>query len=331
MKQDYHHLRLGLVQKIDYSIALLRKAEALALKYDADDGFYLAFSGGKDSQCLYHVAQLAGVQFKAHFSPTNIDPPQVIRFIHRNYPDCEFTRLRRSIFTAALKHKVLPTANVRWCCAEFKEQSGAGKVTLIGIRHAESTRRAKRKEVGMRSYKFSGDFDEFLAWQEEQVRKKYQNINQDQFSYDKESVIRCISGKDSILISPIIHWTNEDVWDFLNGMEIEHCELYDMGYTRIGCILCPMSRYNDKLLDIQLFPHVKEKWIQTIMKYREKDPTWFEKLASQLAARTGYPQSTSSTLPNSGGVRNEKSQRISSIGGFPASHIASGMRKSFNN
>lgn len=39
-------------KKIDYSIALLRKAEALALRFDPDDGFYLAFSGGKDSQAL---------------------------------------------------------------------------------------------------------------------------------------------------------------------------------------------------------------------------------------------------------------------------------------
>ena len=75
MLKDYHHLRPGLVKKIDDSIALLRKGEPLALRYNPSDGFYLAFSGGKDSQCLYHVAQLAGVRFKAHFSPTTVDPP----------------------------------------------------------------------------------------------------------------------------------------------------------------------------------------------------------------------------------------------------------------
>ena len=45
-------------KKIDYSIALLRKAEALALRFDPDDGFYLAFSGGKDSQALLHLSQM---------------------------------------------------------------------------------------------------------------------------------------------------------------------------------------------------------------------------------------------------------------------------------
>lgn len=73
--------------KLVHSVTLLRKAERIALDYDCKDGFYLAFSGGKDSQALYHVAQLAGVRFKAHFSPTSVDPPAVIRTINtRNFP-----------------------------------------------------------------------------------------------------------------------------------------------------------------------------------------------------------------------------------------------------
>ena len=49
-----------LQRKIDYSINLLRKAEDMALRLDPENGFYLAFSGGKDSQVLYHIAQMAG-------------------------------------------------------------------------------------------------------------------------------------------------------------------------------------------------------------------------------------------------------------------------------
>lgn len=45
---------------IQYSINLLKRAEPMALKM-SDRGFFLAFSGGKDSQCLYHIAKMAGV------------------------------------------------------------------------------------------------------------------------------------------------------------------------------------------------------------------------------------------------------------------------------
>ena len=74
---------MNLDKKIDYSIALLRKAESMSLRLDPENGFYLAFSGGKDSQALYHIAQMAGVKFKAHMNLTSVDPPEVIRFVKR--------------------------------------------------------------------------------------------------------------------------------------------------------------------------------------------------------------------------------------------------------
>lgn len=96
----YH---MNLQTKIDYSIALLRKCEQMALDYDPENGFYLAFSGGKDSQVLYHLAKLAGVKFKAHMNLTSIDPPDVIRFVKRNYPDVELIKPKMSIYDMALK------------------------------------------------------------------------------------------------------------------------------------------------------------------------------------------------------------------------------------
>lgn len=44
-------------EKIKHSVELLRKAEKLALAYSPNEGFYLSFSSGKDSQCLYHIAK----------------------------------------------------------------------------------------------------------------------------------------------------------------------------------------------------------------------------------------------------------------------------------
>lgn len=259
----------ALKYKIEHSIELLRKAEKLALRYDSENGFFLAFSGGKDSQALYHIAEMAGVKFKAHFSPTTVDPPQLIKFIRRNYPDVEFEKVRKNIYQVAVEKQILPSMRVRWCCAEFKEKAGAGKVTLIGIRHQESARRSKRKEVEVSGRKFSGYLDQFEEWSAEQMKKKYKNLNQDQFSYDKEKEIRCINGKDSILISPIIDWTERDVWEFLNEVvKAPHCELYDNGYKRIGCILCPMSSLKQKRREMQDFPYVKEKWLQAIAEIR---------------------------------------------------------------
>ena len=237
LEQAYSRASAGLRQKMEHSVELLRKAEKLALAYDAADGFFLAFSGGKDSQALYHIAQLAGVRFKAHFSPTSVDPPAVIRFIRKCYPDVEFLKLKESIY----------------------------KVTLIGIRKAESSRRNKRNEVEMSSRKFSGDMDGFEAWRKEKVIPSVANPD----AIDSESVTGCIKGKDSLLVSPIIYWDDKDVWEFLNDvLRVEHCELYDRGYNRIGCICCPMSTYRQKLRELRDFPQIKRNWIKAIKAIR---------------------------------------------------------------
>ena len=43
--------------------------------FEPPEGYYLAFSGRKDTQCIYHLAKEAGVKFDAHFSFSTVDPP----------------------------------------------------------------------------------------------------------------------------------------------------------------------------------------------------------------------------------------------------------------
>lgn len=261
--------------KLMHSVDLLRKAERIALMYDNTDGFYLAFSGGKDSQAIYHVAQLAGIKFKAHMSLTSVDPPQVIRFVKKRYPDVELIKPKMSMYDKAVEMGILPTMRVRWCCAEYKESAGAGKVTLIGVRAAESARRAKRHEVEVSSRKFSGDLEGFEAWSKAEIEKKTakmkRKVNEDEFSVKSDNEVHCINGKDSILISPIFQWTEVDVWYFLNEiMHVPHCELYDIGYRRVGCIICPMASKRGNMRNIKMFPHVKRGWIKAIKTIRAK-------------------------------------------------------------
>ena len=235
-----------LARKIEYSVHLIRKSEKMALRLDPENGFYNTFSGGKDSQCLYHLVKLAGVKAKTHMNLTSVDPPEVIRFVKKEYPDVELIKPKMSIYDMAKKKHILPTRRFRWCCAEFKETSGVGKVTLIGVRKAESARRAKRGEISTN------------------IKGKRSEETFDQWSEHEENMVACVGGKDKIIVSPIIYWTERDVWEFLNVNGIPHCELYDEGYTRIGCICCPMSQPRQKAKEIKHWPHVKRNWLKTI-------------------------------------------------------------------
>lgn len=147
---------------------------------------------------------------------------------------------------------MLPTMTARFCCAELKESAGAGHCTIIGVRKAESSRRAKRKEL-------------------EKVHKDKSKRKSLELNEMEEQDFQCVGGKDKITLAPILHWSDEQVWDFLNNVvKVEHCELYDQGYHRLGCMFCPMSSEKSIRMDETKFPKWKENILKTIHKLREQ-------------------------------------------------------------
>ena len=92
-----------------------------------EDGYYLAFSGGKDSQCVYHLAKMAGVKFDAHYNVTSVDPPELVRFIRKNYPDVKFEHqmnkdgIPYTMWNLIAEQLMPPTRLARFCCEKLKE------------------------------------------------------------------------------------------------------------------------------------------------------------------------------------------------------------------
>lgn len=236
-----------LQRKITYSLGLLRRAERLALQL-SPDGFYLAFSGGKDSQCVYHLAKLAGVKFRAHMNVTTVDPPELMHFVRTHYPDVELHRPAENFYQLIERKKMLPRANRRFCCSELKEGGGVGTVVLTGVRATESSRRARRQEAEVFRPR----------------RTRAQPV--DLFDLNAERQHLCIGGRDKISLQPIFRWTDADVWNFLRGNGIEYCRLYDEGFRRIGCIFCPMSTRRAKALERRRYPGVERAFKRSIQK-----------------------------------------------------------------
>lgn len=235
------------MNKIERSIELIRKAEPLALQY-SPDGFHLAFSGGKDSMVIYELAKMAGVKFKAHMQVTTIDPPELMKFVRKNYPDVELHRPEMNFYKLILKQSTLPTMMMRMCCKYLKERGGEGTVTILGIRRQESSKRAMRNELETTGRKFSDTLD--------------------QWNIDQETKVTCINGKDKIMLSPILNWTSSDVWNFIRDRGLEYCSMYDEGYHRIGCIFCPMQSKRQKQKDRIRYPGIErniKKSIRVLM------------------------------------------------------------------
>jgi len=114
-------------------------------EHEPPEGYYLAFSGGKDSIVILELARRSGVKFDAHYSQTTVDPPEVQKFIKEHHPEVIWEKPRNSMFRLIPKKKMLPTRIIRYCCAELKEIGGRGRVVVLGVRWAESVNRRDRK------------------------------------------------------------------------------------------------------------------------------------------------------------------------------------------
>ena len=232
----------GTVDKVQIAIERLKA-------FEPSDGYWLAFSGGKDSVVIKRLAQMAGVKFEAHYSVTSVDPPELVRFIKDVHPDVSFDIPRDkngkaiTMWNLIPKMGMPPTQIARYCCRELKESAGAGRVTITGVRWAESAKR-KRSQYLVRI----GD-------------KKTQTVYNDENDESRRSVEQCYRTKKT-LVNPIIDWEDDDVWDFIKTNNEPYCILYDQGFDRLGCIGCPQANEKRETRDFVLYPQYRRSYIR---------------------------------------------------------------------
>ena len=138
-------------------------------KYEPDDGYFVAFSGGKDSVVILDLVKRAGVKYKAVHHFIAIEPPPLIEFIEKEYPEVEIQRPVENMAELIIKNGIPPLRHIRYCHRALKK-GGENKIKILGIRAQESPRRAKYKKFS--ENKFGGyDFNLILDWTEQEIWK----------------------------------------------------------------------------------------------------------------------------------------------------------------
>lgn len=117
-------------------------------EHEPPEGYFVGFSGGKDSVVVLDLVRRSGVKHEVYYSATGIDPPELVRFIKKYYPDVIWKRPNykghKSFFGMIPAHHAVPTKLARWCCDELKKfptLSVPLKIRIMGIRAEESVRR----------------------------------------------------------------------------------------------------------------------------------------------------------------------------------------------
>lgn len=193
MRNMSHQMALpgyGLSDMVAESISFLRQ-------HEPPEGYFVGFSGGKDSIVALGLCRMAKVRHQAFYSCTRIDPPEMYSFIRLNYPDVEWLYPKMTMWEGIYR-KSPPLRMQRWCCDVLKKQPSDNhplRHRVMGIRAEESVRRASRPRVD---------------------------------SYRKRTIYK-----------PIFRWPEWAVWDFIDAHGLAYPSLYDEGFHRIGCVVCP--------------------------------------------------------------------------------------------
>lgn len=53
---------------------------------------------------------------------------------------------------------------------------------------------------------------------------------------------------------PIFWWLEWQVWDFIEKYDLSYLSLYDEGWSRVGCMICPLSSYKNRMRDKARWP-----------------------------------------------------------------------------
>lgn len=218
------------------------------------------YSGGKDSDVMLELFKRSGIPFEVHNSHTTADAPQTVRHIRNVFRDLELQGIpceiemptykgeRTSMWKLIPQKLMPPTRLVRYCCSVLKETGCANRYIATGVRWDESEARSDRAEfekVG-KTKKEAERFDTVMLMNDNTASRRMTEL--------------CMQ-KHKMIVNPIIDWTHSDIWHFIRSENIDVCELYHLGYDRVGCIGCPMAGKKKRWKEFADFPAYKKLYL----------------------------------------------------------------------
>ncbi len=216
MKKDSKQMTISGQSLLEKNI---EKSKKLIKKYNKNNKLLVGFSGGKDSMVLldlvintipkkdvYVVFENTKIEFKETLEFVDYAINEYFDILDDHYFETKPTRNFWEILNMR-KNKLKWVALWRDCCYTLKKiplnrvlHDNNFDYALSGVRNAESK---QRSGFGFKAHMYS-------------------------------------EGKiDYELINPLIRWTDENIWNYIDCKGLPLCKIYDMGYERLGCAVCP--------------------------------------------------------------------------------------------
>lgn len=233
-------MREDLEKKVERAIKLIKAAGKIAKEHGQP--LEVAYSGGKDSDVILELTRMAGVDYRAIYKNTTIDPPGTIK--HAQERGAEILRPNKT-FAELMPKYGWPSRRMRFCCSVLKEYKVLDYV-IIGVRRDESPKRAERYKEPEECRVYSKmekarHYFPILDWNTQDVADflQYRGVDCAPVYYDEEGVF--------------------------------HPE------RRLGCLCCPLKSKRQHIEDFKKYPNFVKIYLRGGYFYRLHSNNWKNK------------------------------------------------------
>ena len=197
----------------------------------------VSYSGGKDSTVVLKLAERSELSFKVYFNDTGLEMPETLEVAEKALRSHDSIRGEAGdAFWRTVQGFGPPARDYRWCCKVCK---------LAPTYRALKETQDALVLVGQRRYESASRRRAPPVWRN-----------------------RWVPGVLSA--SPVNSWSALAVWLYIRWRKLGYNPLYEAGFDRIGCFMCPASRIAELKLVEEMHPKLAWKWSLELRRWAER-------------------------------------------------------------
>jgi len=203
---------------------------------------YVSLSGGKDSTVLLHLARSIYPEVPAVFVNTGLEYPENVQFV-KSIPNVTWIKPKISFKKVIEKYgyPVISKEVSQWLSEIATTRSD--KLRTKRLRQLS----AKWRYMLDAPFKISNKCCDIMkknpahAYEKQTSRQPLIGTMACDSALRQQSIM--LHGCNAYDMAhpasrPLSMWTEYDVWEYLRTFNVPYSEIYDMGYTRTGCMFC---------------------------------------------------------------------------------------------